>query len=109
MKKVIVLLLIISLTVSLCGCYHKIASVESEQVDAIIVDAYTSGRYNLYYYVEVCYEDACGYWENKYLYDYYNTRLGETIPCYMITTTYNSGKVKKELVYNEDISIPPTK
>ena len=107
MKRLITLLLCLAFIFSLCGCSlgHKTVEIQREKVDAIVISVSSNARYG-WYYINVKYGEAISKFENKALYEYYNTRLGDTIPCYMITEIYENGKSHSKLVYNQDLLIP---
>lgn len=105
MKRLITLLLCLILALSLCACSVKTVEVKREKVDAIVVSVSQNARYG-WYYINVKYGEAVGKFENKALYEYYNTRLGDTISCYMITKIYENGQSRSKLVYNQDLLIP---
>lgn len=106
MKKVITFLLALTLTFSLCACggTPQLVKTESEVVEAIVIGTSQNTRWG-YHYITVAYGPTEDTWydASKNLYNYYNTRLGETIKCYLITQTYENGKVEYELVFNEDL------
>lgn len=106
MKRIISIILLIGVLFSLfAGCASvRLVNMEREQVDAIVtkVSKTLSGNY---FYIYVAYEDCVDYWctEDKSLYDYFENRLGETVPCYLIVYTYDNGAAKQELFFNENL------
>lgn len=104
MKRVIALILLLSLTLSLCACdmTDSLVNTEREVVDAIVLKVSVNSRWG-WKYIHMGYEGTSSVWESSTLYDYYADKLGETFPCYLITYTYESGKTKSELVFNIDL------
>lgn len=105
MKKIISIILLLAIILSMCGCTPVVlVNVEREQVDAIVTGVSENTRWG-YHYVYVAYEgcEASWYDESQSLYAYFENRLGGTIPCYLITYTYDNGTTKQKLVYNEDL------
>jgi hypothetical protein len=106
MKRIISIILLMGVLFSLfAGCaYVHIVNIEREQVNAIVtkVSKTLSGNY---FYIHVAYEGCVDYWctEDKSLYDYFENRLGETIPCYLVTYTYDNDTTKQELFFNENL------
>lgn len=106
MKQIISIILLMGVLFSLfAGCaYVHIVNVERKQVNAIVtkVSKTLSGNY---FYIHVAYEGCVDYWctEDKSLYDYFENRLGETIPCYLVTYTYDNDTTKQELFFNENL------
>ncbi len=105
MKKIISIILLLAIILSMCGCTPVVlVNVEREQVNAIVTGVSENTRWG-YHYIYVAYEgcEASWYDESQSLYAYYEHRLGGTIPCYLITYTYDNGSTRQELVYNEDL------
>ena len=105
MKKIISIILLLAIVLCMCGCASVVlVNVEREQVDAIVTGVSENTRWG-YHYVYVAYEgcEASWYDESQSLYAYFENRLGGTIPCYLITYTYDNGTTKQKLVYNEDL------
>ena len=105
MKKIISIILLLAIVLFMCGCASVVlVNVEREQVDAIVTGVSENTRWG-YHYVYVAYEgcEASWYDESQSLYAYFENRLGGTIPCYLITYTYDNGTTKQKLVYNEDL------
>ena len=105
MKKIISIILLLAIILCMCGCASVVlVNVEREQVDAIVTGVSENTRWG-YHYVYVAYEgcEASWYDESQSLYAYFENRLGGTIPCYLITYTYDNGTTKQKLVYNEDL------
>ena len=105
MKKIISIILLVAIILSMCGCTPVVlVNVEREQINAIVTGVSENTRWG-YHYVYVAYEgcEASWYDESQSLYAYFDNRLGGTIPCYLITYTYDNGTIKQELVYNEDL------
>ena len=102
MKKIIIINIIILLCLSFfVGCeVAEPAKVDREIVDAVVVDTGTGrgGRW-----IQVAYDGVMQTWKSKDLYNYYHTRHGASIQCVLVTYTYESGRTKRELLYNEDI------
>lgn len=104
MKRIVTILLLFTLLFSLVGCGPKVTNTERQIVDAIVIDTSVNTRWG-YHYITVAYGEAEDTWydEHNVLYPYFKSRLGETIACYLITQTYENGKVTHELVFNEDL------
>lgn len=104
MKKIVIFLLCLTLVLSFSAYSSRVVEVKREKVDAIVVSVSENARYG-WYYINVQYGEATGKFDDQALYEYYCTRLGDTIPCYMITEIYKNGKSHSELVYNQDLLI----
>lgn len=106
MKRVIALILLLSLTLSLCACnlgaHRNLVDTEWEQVEALVAGTETNGRWG-WKYVIVSYEGTKSRWQNDALHDYYANRHGETITCTLVTYTYEDGHTESELLFNADL------
>lgn len=106
MRRIVSITLLIGILLSvLTGCVPiTLVNTEREQVDAIVTGVSENTRWG-YHYVYVAYEgcEASWYDESQSLYAYFENRLGGTIPCYLITYTYDNGTTKQKLVFNEDL------
>ena len=104
MKKIISIILLLAIILSMYGCGPPtLINVERKQVDAIVVGVSRNTIYH--HYVYVAYEGCKTTWydESQSLYRYFVNRPGNTIPCYLITYTYEDNKIIQELVFNEDL------
>ena len=102
MKKFCLILLISAITLSLfVGCeVSEPAKVDREIVEAVVV---SSGHGRGGDWIKVAYDGVITSWSNEDLYKYYHTRHGATIKCILVTYTYESGRMKRKLLYNEDV------
>ena len=102
MKKFCLIFLIGAMALSLlAGCeVSEPAKVDREIVEAVIVN---SGHGRGGSWIQVAYDGVITSCGNKDLYDYYHTRHGATIKCILVTYTYESGRTKQKLLYNEDV------
>ena len=104
MKKIILLLLIMTICCSFISC-AEIVSEEIIEVDAVITEVDRDPmRYigkTLYpadYDIYFEYEGIKGSWDvNKETYALYEDKVGETIKCYLITHIYDDGSTKVTL------------
>ena len=104
MKKFIIFVLIITLTLSLCSCAQEkkeINNVTSEIVEAIIIGTHTPYRGTPY--IEVVYQDTSTCWYGREYYQEFSEDIGFYIRCILMTYNYKDGSVKKELIYNREI------
>lgn len=99
-RKITAIILSIILIILLTGCGNDLVSTEVKEVNAFVTNVYST-RYGDGITVE--YDGAKNSWDNEGLYNYYKNCLGGTIKCYMIVRTYESGKVTKKLVYNQEL------
>ncbi len=109
MKKIILLLLIMTICYSFMSC-AELVSEESIEVDAVITKVdydpmLMVGKtvmppdYDIYFE----YEGVKGSWDvTKRTYKLYEDKVGETIKCYLITRTYDDGSTKVILIAVED-------
>lgn len=109
MKKITLLLLIITICCSFISCAELI-SEEIIEVDAIITQVDRDpmryigktlfpADYDIYFE----YEGVEGSWDvSKETYNLYKDKIGETIKCYLITRTYDDGSTKVTLQAIED-------
>lgn len=106
MKRIIAVILLVALTLSLCACnlgaHQNLVDTEWEQVEALVVDTQTNGRWG-WKYITVSYEGTKTQWQNDALHDYYVNRHGETITCTLVVYTYEDGHTESELLFNEDL------
>ena len=79
---------------------NPLVSTMSEEVEAVITNAYM-GPYGGRVYVE--YDGISLHWEDNSLYETYKDHIGETVRCYLITRTFEDGKINRTLVYNENL------
>ena len=104
MRKLFTILLSCICLLSLfSGCeVSKPEKVEKEIVLAVVMN---SGHGRGGDWIQVAYNGDIVSWNNKKLYNYYNTRHGANIQCVLVTYTYESGRTKKYLLYNEDLDL----
>lgn len=104
MKKLfIILLTCICLLTLFSGCEVSApVKVEREIVLAVVMN---SGHGRGGDWIQVAYNGDIVSWKNEELYNYYNTRHGANIQCILVTYTYESGRTKKHLLYNEDLDL----
>lgn len=102
MKKFCLIFLIGAMALSLLtGCeVSEPAKVDREIVEAVVVN---SGHGRGGDWIQVAYDGVITSWSNADLYKYYHTRHGATIKSILVTYTYESGRIKQKLLYNEDI------
>jgi hypothetical protein len=102
MKKFCLIFLIGAIVLSLlAGCeVSEPAKVDREIVEAVVVN---SGHGRGGDWIQVAYDGVITSWSNADLYKYYHTRHGATIKSILVTYTYESGRIKQKLLYNEDI------
>ena len=102
MKKFCLIFLIGAMALSLlAGCeVSEPAKVDREIVEAVIIN---SGHGRGGDWIKVAYDGVITSWSNEDLYKYYHTRHGATIKCILVTYTYESGRTKQKLLYNEDV------
>ena len=79
---------------------NPLVSTISEEVEAVITNAYMSPHVGRVY---VEYDDISLRWEDNDLYETYKDHIGETVRCYLITRTFENGKTTRKLVYNESL------
>lgn len=102
-KFFIIFLTCICLLTLFSGCEVSApARVEKEIVLAVVMDS-GCGRGGPW--IQVAYDGDIVCWSNEELYDYYNTRHGANIQCILVTYTYESGRTKRHLLYNEDLDL----
>ena len=105
MKKIILFAFIVmTICCSFISC-AKLVSVDSIEVDAIIIkvdhDPMIYVGKTLYpadYDIDFEYDGVKGSWDvNKETYELYEDKVGETIKCYLITHIYSDGSTKVTL------------
>ena len=103
MKKILILLILLSILFSLCGCHEKVTTgnlldTEVEQVEAVV-----TGLYKLHPHRGIIVEcdGARNIIESEKLYEQYQNKLGDIIICNLIIRTYEN-KTTYELVFSEE-------
>lgn len=104
MRKLFIILLTCAYLLTLFnGCeVSEPAKVEKEIVLAVVV---ASGHGRGGDWIQVAYNGDIVSWKSEELYNYYNTRHGANIQCVLVTYTYESGRIKRHLLYNEDLDL----
>lgn len=99
-NKMTAIILSIILIILLTGCVDDLVSTEVKEVNAFVTNVHSNRDGD---WITVEYDGAKSCWDNAELCNAYESCLGKTIKCNMIVRTYESGKITKKLVYNQEL------
>lgn len=109
MRKSLIFLLVVAIFCSLFISCAQPISEEKEEVDAVIIkvrNRVVRAGSAAIVKKEILFEfeGIEGKWEvSQKIYTEYRGKEGETIPCYLITYTYEDGSTRIDLVAKEDV------